>query len=750
MEELKRLYKETTGLDVAEVEIIPGAGSNRQYYRLKGNDGSTLIGAVGTSRDENHAFCYLAKHFTEAGLPVPQVVAESEDGLRYLQNDLGKQSLFDALKGGREAGGRYNAHERELLRRTIAALPAMQILGAHELDFSQCYPQEALDETNVLFDLNYFKYCFLKATGLDFHELKLEASFQLMARDIVNIPGGAFMYRDFQARNVMLDAQGNPYFIDFQGGRKGPVQYDVASFLWQASARYPKKLRSELIKVYLQSLKQYQEVSEKKFRQGLQLCVLFRLLQVLGAYGFRGYFERKKHFLESIPPAMENLRDLLNEGGCPYPYLNEVLIKLVSMPQFKPEKKEEVGRADGLKTTELNPYQAHPLDGPPTFSRYDAQGPLVVRVFSFSYRKGIPEDTSGNGGGYVFDCRSTHNPGRYEPYKQLTGLDEPVIRFLEDDGEILTFLDSVYKLADAHITRYLQRGFTNLMFSFGCTGGQHRSVYSAQHLAEHIHKKFGVEVHICHREQGIEQVLNPGRAMIFAAGLGTRLKPLTDTMPKALVPVCGKPLLQYQLEKLKAAGFTDIVINVHHFADMIEEWCQQNPMRCRILFSDEREKLLETGGGIKHAAPLLCDAQDGFLIHNVDILSNVDLSAFKDAGRGRAATLLVSERETQRYLLFDDDMRLVGWTNVTTGEVRSPYENLNPKHYHKFAFAGVHYMNPGLFKYFDRFADKFGIIDFYLSVCKDEPIYGYVQPDLRILDVGKLDTLKAAEEFVIK
>ena len=750
MEELKRLYKETTGLDVAEVEIIPGAGSNRQYYRLKGNDGSTLIGAVGTSRDENHAFCYLAKHFTEAGLPVPQVVAESEDGLRYLQNDLGKQSLFDALKGGREAGGRYNAHERELLRRTIAALPAMQILGAHELDFSQCYPQEALDETNVLFDLNYFKYCFLKATGLDFHELKLEASFQLMARDIVNIPGGAFMYRDFQARNVMLDAQGNPYFIDFQGGRKGPVQYDVASFLWQASARYPKKLRSELIKVYLQSLKQYQEVSEKKFRQGLQLCVLFRLLQVLGAYGFRGYFERKKHFLESIPPAMENLRDLLNEGGCPYPYLNEVLIKLVSMPQFKPEKKEEVRRADGLKTTELNPYQAHPLDGPPTFSRYDAQGPLVVRVFSFSYRKGIPEDTSGNGGGYVFDCRSTHNPGRYEPYKQLTGLDEPVIRFLEDDGEILTFLDSVYKLADAHITRYLQRGFTNLMFSFGCTGGQHRSVYSAQHLAEHIHKKFGVEVHICHREQGIEQVLNPGRAMIFAAGLGTRLKPLTDTMPKALVPVCGKPLLQYQLEKLMAAGFTDIVINVHHFADMIEEWCQQNPMRCRILFSDEREKLLETGGGIKHAAPLLCDAQDGFLIHNVDILSNVDLSAFQDAGRGRAATLLVSERETQRYLLFDDDMRLVGWTNVTTGEVRSPYENLNPKNYHKFAFAGVHYMNPRLFKYFDRFADKFGIIDFYLSVCKDEPIYGYVQPDLRILDVGKLDTLKAAEEFVIK
>ena len=747
MEELKKLYKEASGLDVSEVESIPGAGSNRRYYRLKGTDGSTLIGAIGTSRDENHAFCYLAKHFTEAGLPVPQVVAESADGLRYLQSDLGNQSLFDALKGGREAGGRYNAHERELLRRTIAALPALQILGAHELDFSQCYPQEALDETNVLFDLNYFKYCFLKATGLDFHELKLEASFQLMARDIVNISGGAFMYRDFQARNVMLDAHENPYFIDFQGGRRGPVQYDVASFLWQASARYPKKLREELIKVYLQHLKQYQEVSEKKFRQGLQLCVLFRLLQVLGAYGFRGYFERKKHFLESIPPAMQNLRELLNEGGCPYPYLNEVLTDLVSMPQFKPEKREEVARADGLKTTELNPYQAHPQDGPPTFSRYDAQGPLVVRVFSFSYGKGIPEDTSGNGGGYVFDCRSTHNPGRYEPYKKLTGLDEPVIRFLEDDGEILTFLESVYKLADAHVRRYLQRGFTNLMFCFGCTGGQHRSVYSAQHLAEHIHKKFGVEVHICHREQGIEQVLTPGRAMIFAAGLGTRLKPITDTMPKALVPVNGKPLLEYQLEKLREAGFTDIVINVHHFADMIEEWCQQHPMRMRILFSDEREQLLETGGGIKHATPLLRDAEEGFLIHNVDILSNVDLCAFKEAGRGKAATLLVSERKTQRYLLFDDDMRLVGWTNIATGEVRSPYPNLDPKLYHKYAFAGVHYMNPRLFKYFDDFPDKFSIIDFYLKVCAEEPIFGYVQPDLRILDVGKLDSLKEAEKF---
>ena len=748
MEELKKLYTQHTGLQVVACDEIAGSGSNRKYYRLHGSDGSTLIGVVGTSLDENHAFCYLAKHFTERQLPVPAVVAQSLDGLRYLQVDLGDLSLFDAIKGGRDAGGRYTQKEKQLLHRTIAQLPKMQIKGARGLDFKNCYPQEALDETNVLFDLNYFKYCFLKTTGIDFHELKLEATFRLMAGDIVSIPGDAFMYRDFQARNVMLDKDGNPFFIDFQGGRRGPVQYDVASFLWQASAHYSKSLRQELINTYITSLKQYVEVNERQFRQNLKLCVLFRLLQVLGAYGFRGYFERKKHFLESIPPAIQNLRDLLQDGGCPYPYLREVLTHLIELPQFTVAPEAPVKRADGYKTTDNNPYVSRPEDGPATFSRYDGKGPLVVRVFSFSFKKGIPEDTSGNGGGYVFDCRSTHNPGRYEPYKNLTGLDEPVIRFLEDDGEILTFLDSIYKLADAHVQRYLQRGFTNLMFCFGCTGGQHRSVYSAQHLAEHIHNKFGIEVHVCHREQGISNIFPARRAMIFAAGLGTRLKPLTDTMPKALVPVAGKPLLEHTLEKLKTAGIRDVVINVHHFADMIEEWCQQHPMGMNIWFSDERQQLLETGGGIKHAAHLLSDARDGFLIHNVDILSNADLRAVSAFGRGKAATLVVSERNTNRYLLFDDDMRLVGWTNIQTGEVKSPYSNLDVRKYHRYAFAGIHYMNPSLFRYFNEWPDKFSIIDFYLSICNREPIYGFVPAELRLMDVGKIDTLSEAEEFL--
>ncbi len=514
MQKLLELYRQWSGAEPQSVTPLTAGGSNRSYYRMVSPQGESVIGCVGTSRDENHVFVYLTRHFNKRQLPVPRILAMSDDEWRYMQTDLGSVSLFDAIKGGREAGGRYTLKEQELLKRTIRELPNIQIRGARELDFSHCYPQPAFNTDSVLFDLNYFKYCFLKATELDFHELKLEADFRLLAKDLTAADDiQCFLYRDFQARNIMLTSQGGdseskqPYFIDYQGGRRGPYYYDLASFLWQASAKYPHKLRRELVYEYYNALKQYTEVpSPHRFVERLSLFVLFRQLQVLGAYGFRGYFERKQHFIESIPPAMQNIRELLDERNFPYPYLVDILRQLTDLPQYR-QIQSMASRADGYKTTDNNPYKPHPQDGPATFSKYDAQGPLVVRVFSFSYGKGIPEDESGNGGGYVFDCRSTHNPGRYEPYKQLTGLDEPVIRFLEDDGEILTFLDSVYKLADAHVRRYIQRGFTSLMFCFGCTGGQHRSVYSAQHLAEHIHEKFGIEVRICHREQNITQVL---------------------------------------------------------------------------------------------------------------------------------------------------------------------------------------------------------------------------------------------------
>lgn len=517
MEQLKQLYASWRGHQPKDVERLPGAGSNRAYYRLWDGDGSHVIGVVGTSHDENHAFVYLTRHFSQRQLPVPQVLAVSDDGMRYLQSDLGTVSLFDRLRAGREAGGRYNAEERELLRRTIRQLPNIQMRGARGLDWNNCYPQPAFDVDGVLFDLNYFKYCFLKPSEVDFHEMKLEAAFRLFAKELTAENMEGFLYRDFQARNVMLDAQGNPKFIDYQGGRRGPFYYDLASFLWQASAHYSPKLRRELLRDYYEALAQYVEVpSVRHFAQRLSLFVLFRTLQVLGAYGFRGYFERKQHFIDSIPPAMQNLREQLayfehekarKDGVFLPPYLVEVLRQLVEQPQFAVPAPPVKPRTDGYRTATSDVYQGNPLDGPATFSKYDGRGRLVVRVFSFSFKKGIPEDASGNGGGYVFDCRSTHNPGRYEPYKKLTGLDEPVIRFLEDDGEILEFLQPIYRLADHHVERFLQRGFTDLMFSFGCTGGQHRSVYSAQHLAEHIHRKYGVEVRVCHREQHIESVL---------------------------------------------------------------------------------------------------------------------------------------------------------------------------------------------------------------------------------------------------
>lgn len=510
MDKLIELYTEWAGAEPAGVEKLPVQGSNRAYYRLTDADGMSVVGCVGTSRDENHAFIYLARHFAKRRIPVPKLLAVSGDELRYLQEDLGKQSLFDAIHGGREAGGRYNQREKRLLVSAIRELPNIQLRGARGLDWSNCYPQPEFDIDSVLFDLNYFKYCFLKPTELDFHELKLEANFRLFAKDLTSESMDSFLYRDFQARNIMLDANDHPYFIDFQGGRKGPFYYDLASFLWQASAKYSFKLRRELVYEYYDALKNYTEVpSVRHFVNRLSLFVLFRTLQVLGAYGFRGYFERKKHFLDSIPPAIQNLRDVLKMGEkvFPYPYMLEMLRRLTELPRFAQLEQPAVNRADGFRITAQNIYRAHPQDGPATYSKYDGKGPLVVRVYSFSYRKGIPEDPSGNGGGYVFDCRSTHNPGRYEPYKKLTGLDEPVIRFLEDDGEILQFLESVYRLADHHVKRYIQRGFTSLMFSFGCTGGQHRSVYSAQHLAEHLHNKFGVEVIVNHREQNMCQVL---------------------------------------------------------------------------------------------------------------------------------------------------------------------------------------------------------------------------------------------------
>lgn len=469
---LAQLYQSYTGEAPTSIEPLPGAGSNRKYFRLKGKE--SLIGVYGTSTEENRAFIYMARHFSQKGLPVPRILAEAADQSAYLQDDLGDISLFQFIKQGRESGN-FSDEETNILKQTIRLLPQIQFEGNKEMNFSYCYPLAAFNRRSILWDLNYFKYCFLKATGLEFQENLLEDDFERMADTLLQIEPQVFMYRDFQSRNIMIREE-KPYFIDFQGGRKGPFYYDVASFLWQAKANYPDSLRQELLDEFLDALRPYHAIDKEQFLTTLRHFVLFRTLQVLGAYGFRGYFEKKAHFIQSVPYAIENLRQLLETDFPEYPYLCLMLRKLTELPQFASIRNRRK---------------------------------LTVRVMSFSYKKGIPEDPSGNGGGYVFDCRAVHNPGKYEQYKQLTGRDKPVIDFLEQDGEILQFLEHVDALADAHVQRFLERGFTNLSICFGCTGGQHRSVYSAEHVAHHLNEKFGVRIRLIHREQHIEQILEP-------------------------------------------------------------------------------------------------------------------------------------------------------------------------------------------------------------------------------------------------
>ncbi len=473
--------------------MIQQQGSNRIYTRETDEQGRTVIRVEGTNRDENRAFIYMARHFHDMGLPVPELYSVSEDEMSYTQEDLGDTLLFDAIRHGRETGC-FLPEEKALLEKTIRALAHIQIKGARDFDWSVCFPVEAMDERSIRWDLNYFKYCFLKGTKIEFSEPELEDDFDrlvfnLLARESSGLYSlneqreWSFLYRDFQSRNVMIK-DGNPYFIDFQGGRRGPTQYDVASFLWQAKANIPQTLRDELINAYLDELKKLLPcMAENEWRAALPHFVLLRTLQVLGAYGYRGYFERKPHFLESIPNALRNLNELFatnnNLATC-YPCINEL--------------------AHALLNNHVNLS--------PSLVGRDGERFLSVTIYSFSFKRGIPADESGNGGGYVFDCRSTHNPGKYDEYKTLTGMDKPVIDFLEKDGEILTFLQSVYALVDHHVERFIERDFDHLQVCFGCTGGQHRSVYCAESLAKHLKDKYDVQIHLIHRERGIDKWLN--------------------------------------------------------------------------------------------------------------------------------------------------------------------------------------------------------------------------------------------------
>lgn len=462
------LFESWQGQKPDKIMPLPPSGSNRKYFRIFFGD-QTCIGAFNPDIRENLAFLTLSGHFAQLGLPVPGVLAREADFHCYLLTDLGDTTLFSLLPHD-PAVKTFNARTMQLYKKAIDWLPAFQVKAAKELDFGICYPRHAFDRHSMMWDLNYFKYYFLKISGIAFDEQKLEDDFEHFATHLLGAPSDYFLYRDFQSRNIMI-VNDEPFFIDYQGGRRGALQYDVASLLFDAKANIPFEQRIELLEYYIKSLKNWIDVDEDRFRGYFYDFVLMRILQALGTYGFRGGVEKKALFLQSVPYALRNLHWLAQNNFLPKitPHLSSIVEKIAS-----------TSPSDILPAPDTG---------------------LKVHIRSFSYKNGLPPDEWGNGGGFVFDCRALPNPGRYSEYKDLTGKDKLVISFLEKEESVAGFLENARKLSEQSVQNYLQRGFTNLMISFGCTGGQHRSVYLAEELARHLAENFTVKIDLKHREE---------------------------------------------------------------------------------------------------------------------------------------------------------------------------------------------------------------------------------------------------------
>lgn len=469
---LIELFETWANEEARSFVALPASGSYREYYRISGREKSAL-GVYNTDHKENLAFVRFTKGFAMEGLPVPAIYAFEPDNHLYLLQDLGDTTLFAFLQGIRK----NDAFPDELLsfyKKTLDKLVQFQTKGAQCIDFSFCYPRDAFDRQSMLWDLHYFKYYFLKLARIPFDEQLLEDDFNRFIDFLLEADNHYFLYRDFQSRNIMV-VNDEPWFIDYQGGRKGALQYDVASLLYDAKANIPEEIRTQLLQHYLDTLSKEMPVDKERFVAHYYGFVFIRLMQAMGAYGFRGFYEKKEHFLQSIPPALKNLEHLLEHAQLPIqlPVLMSTL-KLVAQSE--------------------------------TLRRISAESTmLTVTIHSFSYKRGVPIDISGNGGGFVFDCRALHNPGKYDQYKALTGKDAPVIEFLEKEADVADFLQHIFALVDASVCKYLTRGFKHLMVNFGCTGGQHRSVYCAERLAEHLAQYPNVKVVLKHVEQEMKR-----------------------------------------------------------------------------------------------------------------------------------------------------------------------------------------------------------------------------------------------------
>jgi aminoglycoside/choline kinase family phosphotransferase len=470
LELLNDLFHRWCGESIISITKLPASGSPRDYYRITGTE-STAIGAVNLDREENEAFIEFSRHFHSLGLAVPEIYLIDLEHNAYLQEDLGDMTLFDYVFQLRD-NGKFPEALTEVYKKVLTELQKFQITGAKDLNYSVCYPRASFDRQSMQWDLSYFKYFFLKLAGIPFNEQLLENDYNTLIEYLLAQDTSYFLYRDFQSKNVML-RDGLPFFIDYQGGRKGALQYDVASLLYDSKADIPPEIREELLEHYIAGLASYPSVDATKFRQSYFAYVLIRIMQAMGAYGFRGFYEKKTHFLQSIPYALNDLNWILNnvKFDIEIPTLLKVFKDLLEAPKLKRFKDK-----GSRKST------------------------LTVNINSFSYKHGIPEDPSGHGGGYVFDCRAISNPHHVEQLKDLNGKDKPVIEYLEQQSDVNEFLNATFSLADMSVDKYEERNFSHLRVSYGCTGGQHRSVYCAERLADHLRESQNVRVTLWHRE----------------------------------------------------------------------------------------------------------------------------------------------------------------------------------------------------------------------------------------------------------
>lgn len=464
---LEKLFEDHFGKKPENIELLPVSGSDRRYYRMV-NGAQSAIGTYNANTTENNSYFYFTDLFRKHQIRVPEVYLTSKDRKYYLQQDLGGVSLFSLLmKEGQ------TKEVRNYFHKSLEQLAKVQWLAGREADFYQCFGTRQFDEKAIMADLLYFKYYFADLQNIHYDKRMLMDEMEQMSKELGRIQPQMLMYRDFQSRNIMIH-EGEVYFIDFQGAMQGPPQYDIASLLWQAKAQLPDAWKEDLLNGYITSLNKLHvsRVDEIHFRKGYNQFVLLRLLQVLGAYGFRGSLQHKPHFISSIGPALKNLYAFLsNNPQLPaYPEMRSVLERL-SSPEMQARFIQPAGPSDVKLTVQIN---------------------------SFSYKNGIPKDKGSHGGGYVFDCRGLLNPGRYAAYKYLTGQDEPVKLFLERETMMPDFLAHAYAMVSLNVDDYLARGFENLSVSFGCTGGQHRSVYAAESMAAYLTSKYNIPVVVNH------------------------------------------------------------------------------------------------------------------------------------------------------------------------------------------------------------------------------------------------------------